>query len=45
MRFKGYGFFLPVDSTGREAWVQGVVVETPSEKVGFTASGVRLVCR
>ena len=33
VRFKDYGFFLPVDSTGREAFVEGVaVVETLSEK-------------
>jgi len=32
VRFKDYGFFLPKDATGREAFVQGVVVvETLSE--------------
>lgn len=33
VRFKDYGFFLPKDSVGREAWAEGVVtVRTISEK-------------
>ncbi len=33
VRFKDYGFFLPKDSTGREALVEGVVtIETLSEE-------------
>ncbi|MBW2415659.1 MAG: DUF4920 domain-containing protein [Deltaproteobacteria bacterium] len=69
VRFKDYGFFLPKDSSGREAFVEGVaVVETlseadarhyesesrhgnpdsikgPQRRMGFTASGVRLVAK
>jgi hypothetical protein len=33
VRFRDYGFFLPTDSTGAEAFVEGVIrVETLSEK-------------
>jgi hypothetical protein len=33
VRFKDYGFFLPKDSSGKQAYVEGVVkVETLSEK-------------
>ena len=33
VRFKDYGFFLPVDSSGKQAYVEGVVkVATLSEK-------------
>jgi len=33
VRFENYGFFLPRDASGREAWVEGVVrVETLSEQ-------------
>jgi hypothetical protein len=32
VRFQDYGFFLPKDASGREAWVEGVVqIETLSE--------------
>ena len=42
VRFKDYGFFLPKDCVGAEAYAQGSVsVETG--EVGFTATGVRLV--
>jgi hypothetical protein len=42
MRFKDYGFFLPKDCVGAEAYAQGSVSVAKGE-VGFTASGVRLV--
>ena len=41
MRFEDYGFFLPKDCVGAEAYAQGSVsVEAPA---AFTATGVRLV--
>ena len=45
MRFKDYGFFLPKDCVGAEAYAEGSVsVDTASEgEVKFTATGVRLV--
>ncbi len=67
VRFKDYGFSLPKDSIGCEAFVEGVVaveaisekqarhyesesrdgdpdsVKGPQRKVGFTATGVRLI--
>ena len=45
VRFKDYGFFLPKDCVGAEAYAQGSVsVETASAgEVSFTATGVRLV--
>jgi hypothetical protein len=45
VRFKDYGFFLPKDCVGAEAYAQGSVsVETPSaDELNFTATGVRLV--
>ena len=42
MRFKDYGFFLPKDCVGAEAYAQGSVSVEAGE-VGFTATGVRLV--
>jgi hypothetical protein len=45
VRFKDYGFFLPKDCVGAEAYAQGSVsAETASAgEVKFTATGVRLV--
>jgi len=45
VRFKDYGFFLPKDCVGAQAYAQGSVsVETASAgEVIFTATGVRLV--
>ena len=45
MRFKDYGFFLPKDCVGAEAYAEGSVsVEAASAgEVNFTATGVRLV--
>jgi hypothetical protein len=42
MRFEDYGFFLPKDCVGAEAYAQGSVSVEAGE-VGFTATGVRLV--
>jgi hypothetical protein len=39
MRFKDYGFFLPKDCVGAEAYAEGSV----SAEGKFTATGVRLV--
>ena len=40
VRFQDYGFFLPTDATGAEAFIEGIVkVETLSEK---TARALRI---
>jgi len=42
VRFHDYGFFLPTDVAGSEAFVQGLV-KLEEREVGFTATGVRIV--
>jgi hypothetical protein len=45
VRFENYGFFLPKDCVGAEAWAQGSIaaVTPPEREIRFTATGVRLV--